>query len=199
MKTLGETLRGWRSNRKWSRQTLAASSGLNLNIIDSLENDQPLNSQLRMLGALQTLAITYQEPYDTLVAIWRRDASPKAEIVIKKRFVSNYWWRWSLTGLLIIGIGMLALRYWQRLDTDLRLTIDSPINYSEVSSPVVVDGKTLPNASVTINNQPITLQSDGSFTHSMDLPSGNRALVIVSTDQRGRTVEDVRFFSVKEN
>lgn len=198
MKTLGETLRGWRSTRKWSRQTLAASSGLNLNIIDSLENDRPLNSQMSMLGALRTLAITYQESYDTLVAIWRRDASPKTETVVRQRFVSRYWWRWSLTGLLIIGIGMLALRYWQRLDTDLRLTIDSPVNYSEVSSPVVVDGKTLPNASVTINNQPITLQSDGSFSHSMDLPSGNRALVIVSTDQRGRTVEDVRFFSVKD-
>ena len=57
--------------------------------------------------------------------------------------------------------------------------------FMNLNAEIIFYGETDPAAKVTVNGQPITLQSDGSFRYHFTLPDGDFAIPIVATSPDG--------------
>ena len=67
------------------------------------------------------------------------------------------------------------------------LVIESPMEEEEVTSALTVVGNTDPQATVTINNQQVSVESDGTFRQSILLPQGTRTITIQTTSRAGKS------------
>lgn len=79
--------------------------------------------------------------------------------------------------------------------TEVNVSVDNTppgLNVSELTrNPTVEDpayslrGVTEPNASVTVNGEPVVVGADGTFTHSINLSNGTNVITVVATDRAG--------------
>ncbi len=68
------------------------------------------------------------------------------------------------------------------------LTITYPTDGVIVDTEsLVVTGSTAPGASAQINNSPVVVDNEGSFSHKVPLQSGENVLVITSSDRAGNS------------
>jgi len=73
------------------------------------------------------------------------------------------------------------------------LTIDSPsagiILHGQDQKTVDIKGKTEPEASLTINNRYVSVQSDGSFSYKLGLQEGDNEISVTAKDKAGNLTE----------
>lgn len=70
------------------------------------------------------------------------------------------------------------------------LTINQPANGTVVSTAqLLVSGKTVPNAEVSINDQDTTSDANGSFSVPITLDEGENSIVVVGSDSNGNSSE----------
>ncbi len=73
------------------------------------------------------------------------------------------------------------------------LSIEMPKEGERLARPVAdIQGKTEPDATVSINGRPAIVEADGHFTLSIDIPSGPTVIVIQAKKRRGKTAEAIR-------
>ena len=74
------------------------------------------------------------------------------------------------------------------------LGVSTPSDTStSVDQPqLTVVGKTEPDASVSINDRQVVVQSDGSFSTTIQLSPGDNQIVVVATDEAGNTSKVMR-------
>ncbi len=73
---------------------------------------------------------------------------------------------------------------------DITLTITSPQNGAQVSTPTItVSGKTVPNADVSVNDQDLTADAQGNFSTTITLEDGDNNLSITAADSTGQSSE----------
>jgi len=91
------------------------------------------------------------------------------------------------TSLIILAvlISISVIRLYQ----PPKLTIFQPQTGQEVTSPVLIKGKTNHDANLTLNQKTINLEPDGSFTTVFKGPVGTSKLVFKSTSRRHKTTE----------
>jgi hypothetical protein len=95
----------------------------------------------------------------------------------------------------ILGSGFVFVQ-WRQLSLPPELTLSSPENLSVITSPVKISGKTHPNNTVVVNTQPVSLDPQGRFEQELELPPGERAIVVSAKDNRGRESEKILFVTV---
>lgn len=199
-KTIGETLKEERIKHRLQLEDLAKKTRIRISYLSALEQNKfdELPATTFVKGYIKTYAHVFGFDHKPLLAMLRRDykESAKGRLIprefikplLKKRNKKN-----SITLLLVgvVAIFMSLFSYvgfqWYSLTKPPKLELITPKEQELVSSKVIIEGETLPDAIVTINEQPIALQPDGSFKTELIIPSeGISLLTVQAKDRRGK-------------
>jgi len=100
--------------------------------------------------------------------------------------------------MLIVGLLFYIFLQYRQAFFSPTLSIDSPGEHIVLkSTTVLVKGSTEANASVTINQIPVVVDSDGHFQKVLPVFSGNTTITVVSTNTFGKVSTVVRHVIVK--
>ena len=120
----------------------------------------------------------------------------------------DYWRMFGLSGGFGIGKGSLALkemfkkRLMEQVSSGAISSISSPVRkkaakkgfWLNIDAELIVYGHTEPNAKVRVQNKPVNLRKDGTFTLRFALPDGKQEIPVVATSNDGddtRTVTPI--------
>lgn len=207
MKTFGQTLASAREKHHLSHSALSTMLHIPVDTLVALEQEKTENlpAQPLVRGYVQLLANALNLNEEGLLALWRRDFSVAKSSPITGRRKARWLMRrnfsprnFSLMLLLIAGVlgSSFVFLQWRQLNKPPELTITSPENLSILSAPIRLTGKTHPNNTVVVNTQPVSLDPQGRFEQDLDLPPGERAIVVSAKDNRGRESEKILFVTV---
>jgi cytoskeletal protein RodZ len=132
----------------------------------------------------------YQEEQKILFVDWRNNfnISPKIKSKIRLLFVSNIFKK-SLIGIFLIIFLFYILFEVKNIISPPKLIIQEPSDNLIISeSTIKVAGKTDVNANVTINNQEIFKNADGSFNRIINLQSGLNLITISAQKKHSREI-----------
>jgi cytoskeletal protein RodZ len=200
-KTIGEILREERARHRVSIEDVAKRTRIRLEYLQALEANKfhLLPAAPFVRGYIKSYAELFGFEYQPVLALLRRDYKESAKgtlvpleflkPVLKKRQV------WTpVTIILMVALMMFGslLAYvgaqWYSFTKPPALEILQPEEDARVSSQVVVQGKTIPEAVVLVNAQPVSLQPDGSFETEIFIPrEGVASVTIEATDRRGKS------------
>ena len=91
---------------------------------------------------------------------------------------------------LIVGYVVVQVR---SISIPPPLEITAPADGAELTGPrLIVTGRTLPNAGVTVNELPVVVQPDGSFSLELDVPRGTTLVTITAKKRYGREITVTR-------
>jgi transcriptional regulator with XRE-family HTH domain len=210
-KTIGEILREERQRHRLSIEKLAAKTRIKKKYLQALENNQfeQLPAATFVKGYIKIYAQLFGFDHQPLIALLRRDfkESVKGQLVprefmkpmLKKRQV------WGPATFVVIGLALTFITLisyvglqWYILSQPPALKIISPAEDLLVAARVGVSGQTDADAIVTVNSQPVALQSDGSFETEIYLPrEGVNTISIEAQDRRGKVTLIQRLVRVK--
>lgn len=201
IKSVGEILRDERVSHNVTIEYLAEKTKIKQEYLEFLEKNrfEKLPSAPFIKGYIKTYARIFGFEYKPLVAILRRDykESAKGKLiprdfikpVLRKRITWN-----PMTASVMIASSVFAtlaafvIYKWYIFNKPPFIEIYSPEENSEVASQVIVEGKTDPEAILSVNSQPVTLQTDGQFKTEILVPrEGINTITIEATDKRGKT------------
>jgi cytoskeletal protein RodZ len=209
MKSIGQVIRSYRERQQWSIQRLAKESSVPVEMLQALEEERfsDLPAAPLVRGYLQLIAGTLGIPEETAIALWRRDAPASHEGGLQPRsetipFRGKNWWQPQILpvvgflAVLLVVVTILTWQ-WQAVGRPPNLTVNSLENFAILQSPIVVTGRASPEATVTINTQLVSLDPQGNFSFPLDLPAGERTIVVQATDAQGRVAEAIYFVTVE--
>lgn len=200
-KTIGETLREERQHHRLKLKELSNRTRIKLEYLRALEENSfnKLPAATFVKGYIKSYAQVFGFDYQPLIALLRRDykESAKGKLVprefvkpiLKKRHL------WTPVTLIVTLLGTafaIIMVYiglqWYQLTKPPSLEVTDPAEEAFVASQIKVVGQTAPEAIVTVNSQPVSLQPDGSFQTEIFLPrEGVNTLTIEATDRRGKS------------
>lgn len=200
-RSIGEILKQEREHHRLSIQELSKRSRIRKDYLIALESNDfgQLPASTFVKGYIRTYAQIFGFDHKPLQAMLRRDfkESAKGKLVprefinpvLKKKFS---WTPVTVVVLVLSGIFLSFVGYvmiaWFNLQKPPRLEVNQPEDNQVVSAQVLIDGQTLPDAVVSVNNQPVSLQVDGSFQTEVFLPrEGMNTITIEATDRRGKS------------
>jgi cytoskeleton protein RodZ len=200
-KTLGEILRSEREFHRLTLAELAKRTRIRRHYLEALENNQfdALPAAIFVRGYVKTYGQVFGFDYQPLLAMLRRDfkESARGKLIplefIKPKLKNRRLWApltmviMMLAGL-FVSLGGYVGYQWFQLQQPPSLEITAPTSNQVVGPQVLVSGKTNPDALVTVNSQPVSLQLDGSFQTPVFLPrDGLNTISVEATDRRGKT------------
>ncbi len=200
-KTIGEILQDERLFHRLSVEELAKRTRIRPEYLVALEKNEfeQLPAAAFVKGYIKTYATVFGFDPQPLLGILRRDfkESAKGKLVprefIKPVLKKRQLWT-PITGfmLAISAIFLTLLLYvvvqWYRLNQPPRLAVSTPVENAFVASQVEVIGQTEPEVTVSVNNQPVALQTDGSFQTEIFLPrEGIASVTVEARDRKGKS------------
>lgn len=199
MKKIGEIISASRAARSLSQEQLSNLTRIDVKYVRALEenNFSALPSATFTKGFVRNLAKALDKDPDEWIALLRRDyraaATPASPVSSPRRqpkfsFASLLQ---SQTALLLFG-GLVFLTYlgfqYRAVITPPPLDITNPAKNAVIISPVTIEGKTVPGATVTINDDlKITPDSSGYFAAKLNLSPGANDIKVSVTNRFGRT------------
>lgn len=210
MKTIGEILTEARLKKRASVEDVARQTKIQSTYLRHIEANKfsQLPSATFVRGFIKNYARAVGVKPDTALAVFRRDFVEDRRGNIVPRGLTQ-----PLTAPSIItprrtiiaafsALGILIALFFIRqiivFYTAPSLDITIPIEGEEVTSPFKVQGTTQSDASVIINDQPVTVDTNGEFTADIQLSPGQHTLIISSTNRSGRTGTTQRTITVIE-
>ncbi|HEU0051097.1 MAG TPA: helix-turn-helix domain-containing protein [Patescibacteria group bacterium] len=96
--------------------------------------------------------------------------------------------------ILFVGVlGAYVYREARQISAPPPISIDEPAEGIRLTEPkVTIKGKTVPEASVTINGQTAIVEPDGSFHFDLDVPRGTTMIIISAQKRHSQEAEAVR-------
>lgn len=195
MKTIGETLKETRINKKISLSHLENLTKIKKEFILRIEkNDWDNLPEFPVVsGFVRNLASALEISPSNAAAILRRDYPPKKLTINPKPDVdSKFTWSPKLTffigvaAIVLIVLGYLGIEYLQFIKPP-SLTIKSPSeNATVLSRNVKVEGETETDAKLTINNQPFIVDQDGNFIGEIEITKDTNEIKFVATSRSGK-------------
>ncbi|MBU0578527.1 helix-turn-helix domain-containing protein [Patescibacteria group bacterium] len=200
-KTIGEILREERQLHRLSIEKLAQKTRIKIKYLRALENNQfeLLPAATFVKGYIKTYASIFGFDHKSLIAVLRRDFKESAKgKLVPREFIKPVLKKrqfWNSASFIVLGLAMIFLTLisyvgfqWYQLASPPKLTISAPAKDSLVASRVNVSGQTDADAIVTVNSQPVALQSNGLFKTEVYLPrEGVNTISIESQDRRGKS------------
>lgn len=102
-----------------------------------------------------------------------------------------------ITLIVLLGLSYLFFQY-RSFFFNPPLDITSPKNNAIIKSQsVTVNGKTDPNASLLINSLPVTINSDGTFSKTLDVFTGKTTIKITATNKFGKVSTTERIIDIQ--
>ncbi len=200
-RTIGEILKAERVYHRLSLVELSQRTRIRLEYLQALEENRfdELPAATFVKGYIKTYSRLFGFDYQPLLALLRRDYKESArgklvprefiKPVLQRRFI----WTPVTAAVVVVGLifcvvfGYITVQ-WYQLNQPPAVALISPQENALVSSQVVVEGQTAPEANVLVNSQPVSLQNDGSFKTEVFIPrQGLATITIEATDRRGKT------------
>jgi len=199
-KTIGELLLAERQKRQASIEDISAVTKIQPRFIEALEENQfeKLPAAAFVKGFIKSLALCYRQDPQPLLATLRRDFKESATgQLVPREFIrpllkKQLIWTPLTTTFLLLGVVFLTLLayvvvQWYSFQKPPTLVLYSPEENAVVKEKFRVEGKTVSEAIVSINTQPVSLFPDGRFETEFAVPrEGTHILTIEATDRRGK-------------
>lgn len=204
MKTVGEILKKARSEKNLSLENIASETRIALRYLQAIEegNYQHLPAAAFTKGFIQNYAKAVDLNPQNILAIFRRDydQDDRGRIIPRGltepvRAPINFFNPTTTTIALSVTLGIIILAFFIRQITIFisapNITVTEPKEFAQVTSPITVKGKTQTQASLTINNRIVNVDSEGNFTTEVNLPEGEHTLIITasSRSKKSTTIE----------
>lgn len=209
--TIGQALQIERQNKRVTLERLAEITSIRLDYLQALENNDfgQLPTAAYVKGFIRAYAQHLSIDAKPFIALLRRDYKETNKgNLIPREFIKSYRtrkiiWRpitWLSIGLvLFIGVIICYLGIqWFRATRPPSLVITSPVSRSIVSEEVMVEGYSDSDAVITVNDQPVALQPNGSFQTTIRFPvDGVGIISVIATDRRGKSTEEMLTVTVQ--
>lgn len=210
-RTIGETLGDERIKHRLRLEDLSKKTRIRVAYLEALEENrfEDLPATTFVKGYIKTYAHVFGFDHKPLLAMLRRDYKQSAQgRLIPREFIKpvlkNRSKKSSVTAILVVLIAVFLSLFgyvgfqWYNLTKPPKLEIFQPKEQAIVSSKVVVEGQTLPDAIITINGQPVALQQNGSFKTEVIVPNeGISLFTIEAKDRRGKSSKVQRSVTVQ--
>lgn len=199
--TLGDLLRQARLKHDYSLEDMAAATHIKLEYLAALEDNQfeQLPAATFVKAYIRHYARLFELDIKPLLAILRRDyeESAKGQLILREAFLKqnprlHFFSPVRLTVVAASSVFLMIFAYamwqWYQLNQPPFLELQAPTENQEVAAQFVVRGRTRPDATVTVNAQPLAVQADGIFVTELYLAQeGSNIVTIKATDTRGKT------------
>ena len=198
MKTIGEVLKEARNKKRYSLEGLEKETKIKKSFIQAIEKENwdALPEYPVILGFVKNIASFLGIDSKGTVALLRRDYPPKVLSVNPKPDISKeFSWSPKLTFLVGIAIvivlitGYLGFQYIKFISPPV-LQVTSPKEGQVVDEPqVLVEGKTDSEATVKVNNQPVLVGEEGTFSIDLEISQKTEEVDVISTSRSGKISE----------
>jgi cytoskeletal protein RodZ len=201
MKTVGEVLTSERKKQNVTLEEVTRKTKIPLATLEALEQDDysSLPQPPFVKGFIRNYAQELGLDPEKVLAIFRRDHQLEKDKLttggIKAPLEEGFSWTPKTTVILFSVLilttlaGFLFLQVKSYLFSP-DLTILSPKQGERIKSDSVkVTGKTIPDATVYINDQLATLEFDGNFSYNLKLISGENLITVKALNRRGQEKE----------
>ena len=200
-RTVGQLLKEERNRRQLSLDALSKKTRIRLEYLEALELGQfeQLPAATFVKGYIKRYANLLGLDHKPLLALLRRDYKESAKgTLVPREFIKPVLKsRRPVTTVTVVvvvtsAIFLTLMGYvgfqWYQLNKPPELLVSQPADQASVSAQIVVQGKTSPEAIVSVNDQPVSLKPDGSFESKIFIPTeGITTLTVESSDRRGKT------------
>lgn len=210
MKTVGEILKNAREKHHWTIDQIATATKIQAKFITALEANQfnLLPQSAFVKGFIRNYAQVVGKDPSMLLAVFRRDYGQDATGKIVPRGLlqpmNQPRLRWTPTATIISGLTIIITLFLAYIIIQFRslsgvppLEITTPIEGAETSVLVTVEGKTHPQATVTINHQAVAVNDAGQFSHTISLSTGEHTITIEASSRSKKTKTIQRTVQVK--
>lgn len=201
MNTIGKILKDARLKKGISQKKLGYLTKIKKEFIILLEqnNWDKLPEFPVVSGFVKNIASVLDLSPSQANAVLRRDYPPKKSIVnpvvnVEDRFSWTPKTTFTLAvGFLVITVlGYLGYEYFKFVKPPEILITRPKENEIIFSQFVKVEGKTTTDAILTVNNQPIIVDSDGNFSGELEITKDTKELKFVAISRSGKETVIVR-------
>ncbi|MBI3232295.1 MAG: helix-turn-helix domain-containing protein [Candidatus Doudnabacteria bacterium] len=195
LETLPEYLRAVREEHQFLQEEAAAKAGLSVKVLKSLEEGlfENLPASVYVAGFLAKLAHVYKVDKQALIdqVEIERKIFKNVKLADKRPIRQAFEFvitpkNFSLASAIVFAGVTVAYVIWQVLAIGQvpLLEITAPENLAIIEkSNVGIVGRTDPGANVSVNNQPVFVDSEGKFTSNISLSPGLKELVVVAENR----------------
>lgn len=190
MTTVGQILSASRNHKKLTLDQVEKATKIRLKFLVALEADEfnKLPPGTFTKGFIKNYAAYLGLPIEETLAFYRRQVNEDKSPSLPSKPISRTRFTFSMTA---IGIGLLVLLFFMYISYSYfrfagapTLTLNSPSPNSVVhDNQIEVVGKTDPDAILTINNQVVSVNENGSFDTKINLTPGLNTITIVASNK----------------
>ena len=197
MKTVGAFLKNARIGKKVSLKSLERQTRIKKEFIEAIEREEwkDLPEFPVVSGFVKNIASALDVDWKKAVALLRRDYPPRRLAINPKPDISSGF-KWGpklgfilgvgFVGILIVGyLGFQYLRFMSPPVLEVWKPADGEVL---VERDIVVEGKTGPDASVRVNNQPALVADDGTFRAEIEVTEGMDDIKVEAVSRSGKSV-----------
>jgi cytoskeletal protein RodZ len=202
IETLSEYLTEVRLGLNLSLQEVVKKTAIKPQFLNSLESGdfKSLPADVYVLGFLKQLSALYFINPDILIGQYKKERGIQQQLA-KQTVLNGVWYKKYFKKVVItpklitlaLGLAFVALTVgyiiWQvwSINKTPALEILQPTANAVISdSSVLVEGKTDPAATLTINGQAIFVDSQGDFQSQLGLTPGPKEIIITATNRFGK-------------
>lgn len=212
MRTVGQILKEAREAKLYSLEEIEKHTKIRVELLEALEKDEyeKLPPSTFVQGFIKNYGKFLNLETEKLLAIFRRDYEAKKHPpIIMQSFKKPIGTKKiSITPARILGltVSLIVIGFFAYLWIEYRqfvgappLEVTSPPDQHTVEIPtVIIEGKTDPEAKVTVNNQEVGLDKYGNFREEIKLSASTNKLIITSTSKFNQTTKIERTVFLKK-
>lgn len=209
MKTIGVVLKEARIRKKYSIEKVSVETKIRTEFLKAIEAEDwsKLPDYSVVSGFVKSIADFLGIGVDFASAVLRRDYPPRSfQVNPKPDLEDRVKLSWSPRLTFFLGVfliflvlgGYLLFQYKKFISPPFLLIREPVEGAMYTANSVNVTGKTDPEATVTVNGQPVLLSNDGSFSTELDVLPGDQKINIKSSSRSGRVTTISRTIQVAE-
>lgn len=194
MKSVGNLLKEARLKKRRTKSEVARETRIKESFVEAIEKGQwQILPEFPIVnGFVKAIANYLDVDSFQAMALLRRDYPPTSKPLIPKNPKRQFIWGPRLTFLLgvavifLIIVGYLGFQY-KKFISPPTLMVDVPKDGQVVKlSLLKVTGKTDPDATIIINNQPVLVTTNGSFSAELEVSKNTGEIIITARSRSGK-------------
>jgi len=206
MRSVGEYLKSIRLQKGISRKDLERETKIRMSFIDAIEEGhwETLPDYAVVNGFVKNIASYLGEDSYKVLAMLRRDYPPKNVPINPKPDVSKSF-SWSPKFTFLVGIGIVILVLVSYLTFQYvnfikapSLIINTPTENQIINEKIIsVSGRTDPEATIKINNQPVLVSESGDFVTEIEVSKETGEIIVHAKSRAGKETVVTRKIKVE--
>jgi cytoskeletal protein RodZ len=206
----GQKLKEERLKKKLSLDDVEKGTKIKKNFLTAIEKSEynKLPSSSYAHGFVRNYAEFLGLPVQEILALFRREFDERRvykvlpESMVRGPEVPKRKFRINTKILLVLGVLMLLASFilyqFRYAFLNPPLYIENPAENARTTQDVTVSGTSDPNATVTVNNEPVTVDMGGAFTKRISLFPGKTTIIVKARSTFGKETVLQRNIEVRE-